>query len=132
MHRVFISYHHARDQIYKDHLIWLNSKDGIFSDMSVNSGEINDAYLSDDEIRVIVRDDYLRDSSVTIVLVGAETRQRKHVDWELFSSMRDSPRNKKSGIILVSLPTTGSVAYHAGHGELEKKAIYPPFSEELQ
>ncbi|XLF25610.1 TIR domain-containing protein [Klebsiella pneumoniae] len=35
-----------------------------------------------------------------MLLVGAETKNRKHVDWELYSSMRDSPRNGKSGVLL--------------------------------
>ena len=83
MHRVFISYHHARDQAYKDAIIHLNLLNSIFVDYSVNSGEINDEYLTDEQIRIKVRDEYLRESSVTIVLVGLETRFRKHIDWEI-------------------------------------------------
>jgi hypothetical protein len=97
----------------------------MFIDVSVNSGEIDDEHMTDEEIRVTVRDDYLSDSTVTIVLVGLETRFRKHVDWELFSSMWDGPVNKKSGIILVTLPQTNISSFSVGHGDLEKKAIYP-------
>ena len=128
-HRVFISYHHKNDQAYKEYLVKLSRAYDIFDDYSVNSGDIDDNGLNDEQIRVIVRDEYLRDSSVTIVLVGTETRSRKHVDWELFSSMRDSPINKKSGIILINLPSTGSSLYVAAHGDLEKKAIYPENSQ---
>src|SRR5262249_202980 len=46
------------------------------------------------------------DTTVTILLVGRETKFRKHVDWELYSSMRDGPRNKRSGIVVINLPST--------------------------
>ncbi|MGL5684212.1 MAG: TIR domain-containing protein [Vagococcus fluvialis] len=36
--------------------------------------------MSDEQIRVKIRDEYLRESSITIVLFGKETAQRKHVD----------------------------------------------------
>ncbi|WP_205414904.1 TIR domain-containing protein, partial [Klebsiella pneumoniae] len=60
------------------------------------------------KIREIIRDEYLRDTSVLILLVGTETKNRKHVDWELYSSMRDSTINKKSGILVVNLPSTNT------------------------
>lgn len=125
MRKVFISYHHANDQWFKDALIGMNGWARIFEDWSVNSGEIDDTHLNDEDIRVIVRDEYLRASEVTIVLVGTETRYRKHVDWELYSSMRDSALNPKSGIILVPLPTTGITHFTAAHGAEEKSALYP-------
>lgn len=123
--KVFISYHHANDQWAKEALVTINFWGDVFEDWSVNSGDIDDQYLSDEQIRVRVRDEYLRQSTVTIVLVGVETRYRKHVDWEIFSSMRDSNLNPKSGIILVPLPSTGITNFTAGHGLEEKNAIYP-------
>jgi len=123
--KTFISYHHANDQWAKDWLTKANELHGIFSDYSVNSGEIDDEDLTDESIRIRVRDSYLRDATVTIVLVGTETRYRKHVDWELYSSMRDTALNEKSGIILVPLPSTGITSFTAGHGTDEKSAFYP-------
>ena len=75
----------------------------IFEDASVNTGGISDE-LTDQQIRTIIRDDYLRDSSVTIVLVGSETKYRKHVDWEIYSSMYNGAKNKKSGVLVINLP----------------------------
>lgn len=103
-HKVFISYHHNNDQYYKNELSSFSLKHEIFGDVSVNVGGISDQ-LTDQQIRTIIRDDYLADSSVTIVLVGTETRLRKHVDWELYSSMYNGAKNKKSGILVVNLPT---------------------------
>jgi hypothetical protein len=58
-----------------------------------------------DTIRQRIRDKYLRNSTVTIVLVGTETWKRKHVDWEISSSLRDSKLNKRSGLIGILLPS---------------------------
>ena len=78
-HKVFISYHHDNDQWAKEKLLELNSKYDIFIDGSVDIGDINDD-LSDEEIRKKIRDEYLRDTTVTILLVGTETKNRKHID----------------------------------------------------
>lgn len=123
--KTFISYHHGNDQWAKDELLQLNRANSIFDDYSVNSGDIDDTNLTDEQIRLRVRDDYLREATVTVVLVGTETRYRKHVDWELFSSMRDGALNKKSGVVLVPLPSTGITNSTAAHGADEKKTLYP-------
>ncbi len=123
MHKVFISYHHQNDQYYKNELVKLGHGHSIFIDRSVDTGDIPD-HLSDERIREIIRDDYLRDSTVTIVLVGTETRRRKHVDWEIYSSMYDGTVNKKSGILAIMLPTTDYGSLHASHGQSEK-SLYP-------
>ena len=93
-HKVFISYHHSNDLKYKEALIKFNEQHDIFIDRSVDTGDI-DNNLDDNAVRQKIRDEYLRDSSVTIVLVGTETRRRKHVDWEIYSSMYDGAVNKK-------------------------------------
>ena len=127
-HKIFISYHHHNDQWYKEELTKLGNQHEIFIDQSVHTGDISDD-LDDDAIRRKIRDEYLRDSSVTILLVGKETRQRKHVDWEIFSSMIDGKINKKSGILVVNLPgvENNSSTIHASH-EGEKGNIYPEYS----
>lgn len=123
MHRVFISYHHANDQWAKNQLQQWASQYGLFADVSVDTCDVNDT-LPTDSIRRIIRDDYLKDSSVTIVLVGTETKGRKHVDWEIYSSMYDGAVNKKSGILVVQLPSTNPTYYTAAH-EVEKSTVYP-------
>ena len=68
-------------------------------------------------MRQEIRDRFLQDSSVTILLVGDETRYRKHVDWELYSSMFDGPVNKKSGILVVELPHAHNDSYYISRPE---------------
>lgn len=123
MHKVFISFHHHNDQNYKDYLSKIAKPFEVFIDKSVEIGDI-DENDSDETIRQIIRDEYLKDSTVTIVLVGPETRNRKHVDWEIWSSMYDGQKNKKSGILVIQLPSIASTCYHAGHGE-DEKTLYP-------
>ena len=128
MHKVFISYHQANDQDYKEVLVKCGEEHGIFINRSVDTGDISDT-LSDQAIREKIRDEYLRDSTVTILLVGLETKRRKHIDWELYSSMIDGKVNKKSGILVVNLPCTENNAVRAAHGPEEKKTVYPEFRE---
>ena len=124
MHKVFISYHHQNDQDYKNTLIEYGQHFGVFMDKSVDTGDISEN-LSDQRMREKIRDEYLKDSTVTILLAGTETRGRKHIDWELYSSMFDGVKNKKSGILVVNLPSTQCTYGKVAHGEEEKRLIYP-------
>ena len=126
LHKVFTSYHHAEDQAYKAALVRMGEQYRIFLDQAVDTDDISED-LDDQTIRQKIRDEYLRDSTVTIVLVGQETRARKHVDWEIYSSMFDGQVNKKSGILVVNLPSTGCHLCMAAHDE-EKTNVYPHIS----
>ena len=104
-HRVFVSYYHREDQCYR------NQFEGLFSDIhdimiseSVEIGDI-DPNLNTETIRQKIRDEYLRDSTVTVVLVGAHTWQRKFVDWEIGSSIRQTQYSSRSGLLGILLPT---------------------------
>lgn len=105
-HKVFVSYHHSvGDQKYR------NDFESLFADIhdvmvpkSVQIGDI-DPNLATDTIRQKIRDEYLRDSTVTVVLIGPETWKRKHVDWEIGSSIRDTRYNPRSGLLGIILPT---------------------------
>lgn len=103
-HKVFVSYHHANDQEWRNKFetMCLNTK--IIISKSVQIGDI-DPNLSTETIRNKIRDEYLRDSTVTIVLIGTETWKRKHVDWEIGSSIHDTRLNPRSGLIGILLPT---------------------------
>lgn len=46
----------------------------------------------------------LRLSSVTIVLIGAETGGRWWVDWEIYCSLRKSAGNERNGILGILIP----------------------------
>ena len=104
-HKVFVSYYHDEDQSYREHFetLFADIHDIIVSE-SVEIGDI-DPTLSTERVRQIIRDEYLKDSTVTVVLVGAHTWQRKFVDWEIGSSIRDTKNNPRSGLLGILLPT---------------------------
>lgn len=117
-HKVFVSYHHSpSDQKYRnDFETMFSGSAGVFISKSVQIGEIS-TDLKMDTIRSKIRDEYLRDSTVTIVLIGAKTWQRKHVDWEISSSIRNTQYSTRSGLLGILLPTHpsfGKPAYDAG------------------
>ena len=122
-HKVFVSFHHANDQEYKDALVKFGTESGIFTDGSVNMGEIPDDWDAQ-KIREYIRDEHLKDTTVTILLVGTETKNRKHVDWELYSSMFNGKKNKKSGILVINLPSV-NCSNHTLCSKEEKTAILP-------
>jgi len=104
-HKVFVSYHHANDQGYRDKFERLFAgRHDIMVSKSVQIGDIPDG-LRTETIRQKIRDEYLRDSTVTVVLVGSQTWQRKHVDWEIGSSIRATPYNPRSGLLGILLPS---------------------------
>lgn len=104
-HKTFISYHHANDESYKIAFkkIFADIHD-IIVPWDVEIGDI-DPNLKTDTIRRKIRDEYLRDSTVTVVLIGSQTWQRRHVDWEIYSSLRDTSVNPRSGLLGILLPT---------------------------
>lgn len=103
-HKVFVSYHHALDEVYKTKFERFGSIFDVLVPGSVNDGDI-DSNLPAETIRQKIRDEYLRDTSVTVVLIGAETWQRKHIDWEIGSSIRQTAYNPRSGLLGILLPT---------------------------
>jgi len=121
--KVFISYHHRNDQAHKESLLQFNRDHRIFIDASIDTGDIDDN-LSNEAIRQKIRDEYLANSTVTILLVGTETKFRKHVDWELYSSMFDGRVNKRSGILVINLPSTNCTFFKASHPN-EKEFVHP-------
>lgn len=104
-HRVFISYHHGNDQNYRNIFQYrFGNKFGAVVPGAVGINDI-DPSLPDETIRRKIRDEYLRDTSVTVVLIGEETWRRKHVDWEISSSLRHTELKPRSGLLGLLLPS---------------------------
>lgn len=123
-HKVFISYYHKDDQQYKDFLIdktefndSTRQNHSIFEDYSVREGEIRDEGLSSEQIRRIIRDDYIKDATVLILLCGKNTKHRKHIDWEIHAAMYDSDINPRMGILVINLPSIKQGIYAGNENE---------------
>ena len=96
--KVFVSYHHQRDQAYYDRFATLFA-DGydIITDTSI------DRRIGSDDVdyhQQVIREQHITGSSVTIVLCGAETWKRRWVDWEIHMTL-----NKKHALLGICLPT---------------------------
>ena len=102
-HKIFLSYHHDQDQWYKDYFLQLMGDDIV--DRSVGDGDIDDDDLKVETTRQYIRDDFIADATVTIVLIGRCTWRRKYVDWEVGSSLRDTNKNPRCGLLGILLPT---------------------------
>ncbi len=100
-HKVFISFYHHDDQVYKNYI------DRYLSSNIINKSVMEGEYCtdnSDEYIKRLIREDKISDSSVVVVLVGPNTKNRKHVDWEIYAGLRPSI-NGNSGLIGIFLPT---------------------------
>lgn len=102
-HKVFISYFHEDDQEWKDRFVRMMG-DRIV-DRSVNIGDIvGNSPPAEDNLRRI-REQHISDATVTVVLVGSRTWQRKYVDWEINATLRDTNMNPRCGLLGILLPT---------------------------
>ncbi|VVM49888.1 hypothetical protein PS673_00708 [Pseudomonas fluorescens] len=97
-HKIFVSYHHYLDQNYYEAF----SKH--FHDKldAINDRSLDEEIDSDNVEYVMrrIREEYLKGTSCTIVLIGAETYTRKYIDWEISATLA-----KEHGLIGVYLPT---------------------------
>ena len=110
-HNVFISYHHANDEYYKNEFERLFSGPyGIFETKSVSDGDIDPNGIKTETTRQKIRDEYIRNATVTVVLIGTETWKRKHVDWEISTSIRSTEYNSRNGLLGIILPTRSDTA----------------------
>ena len=100
--KVFISYYHAEDQLYKEKF------KNLFGDLvihkSVEDGDIN-ADNSDEYIKQLIQKDYLADTTVLVVLIGPNTKHRKHIHWEISGGLNPKIGDKCAGILGLKLPS---------------------------
>lgn len=108
-HKCFVSYH--VDDLTEVEA-FLNDFGSEFIARSVGVTIEDDFVDSTDEeyIKRRIREEYLTDSTVTIVLLGSCTWARRFVDWEISSSLRDDASNKRSGLLVYPLPSMNNTA----------------------
>lgn len=99
--KTFVSYYHDDDQDYRTKF------ENLFEDLivskSVKVGDI-DSEISDEYIKQLIQKDYLTDTTVLVVLVGANTKCRKHIDWEIAGAI-STRVGGNSGLLGILLPT---------------------------
>jgi len=104
-HKVFISYHRPNDEAYKKRFIDLlgNAYESII-DHPVTDHDFENS-LPAYRLQRRIRDNYISDATVTVVLTGQESWKQKHIDWEISASLRDTQYNSHTGLVGILLPT---------------------------
>jgi len=82
---VFVSHHHRGDQAYYDMFsrLFADSLE-VFQDTSLERAHDSESH---DYVRWSIRQNHIAGSSCTIVLCGANTYERKYVDWEIKATL---------------------------------------------
>ncbi len=96
--KVFVSYHHGGDQAYYDEF------SRFFHDQyeAIRDNSLERLIQSDNTEYVMqqIREKYITGTSCTIILIGAQSHQRKYLDWEIKATL-----DKCHGLIGIVLPT---------------------------
>jgi hypothetical protein len=110
--KVFIS-HFKSDRFEVDAFIdyFANTHD-VFIPKVLGAND-NDDFINSsntDYVMQRIREEYLQDSTVTIVLLGSCTHSRRYVDWEIKSSLRQG-QYVPNGLMGIVLPSRNNTAY---------------------
>lgn len=107
--KVFIS-HYKEDKDEVDSFI--DEFRDVFIPKVLGANDNDDFIKSTDTDYVMqcIRDKYLGDSTVTIVLLGSCSHSRRYIDWEIKSSLQQG-NHLPNGLIAIALPSRGGSAY---------------------
>lgn len=96
--KVFISYHHGNDQAYYDEFsrFFHDQYEAVFDNSLERRIDSDNAQY----VMQRIRDKHITGTSCTVVLIGAQTHQRKYVDWEIKATL-----DKQHGLVGIVLPT---------------------------
>ncbi len=106
-HKCFLSYHSEDEELVAD---FVSSYGSVFIPKVIGISEEDPLIVNKktDDIMDEIREKYLSDSTVTIVLLGSCTWARRFVDWEVYSSLRRDKVNRLNGLMAVNLPSIGT------------------------
>lgn len=104
-HKCFISYHHSDQDEVNDFIKTFDHDRDVFIARGLGQEMSQDIINSDDTNYVMrqIRELYLFDSTVTIVMLGKCTWARRYVDWELQSSLRSGETVTPNGVLGIKL-----------------------------
>lgn len=105
--KCFISYHHDDEGEVQDFIQTFDHDQDVLIARGIGASMTGDIINSnnDEYIKLKIREKYLRDTTVTIVLVGKKTWGRKFVDWEIAASLRNTASATASGLLAITLPS---------------------------
>ena len=101
MRKVFVSYSHRLDQDAANQFChFFSDERDVFIDKSIRNdvGEFRKETIKNHLKKLI------RESSVTVILIGSETGGRWWIDWEIQNSLRKSLGNERNGLLGIRIP----------------------------
>jgi len=110
--KVFVSHYGVDRQAVKNFIDKWAYQEGVFIPKQL--GVYDDEYFIDsddgDYVMTQIRDKYLGDSTVTMVLLGTCTHSRRYIDWEIKSSIRQGSYTP-NGLLGIVLPSLSKAPY---------------------
>jgi len=112
-HRVFISYHHDDQDEVEEFIETFDHERKVFIARGLGVDMEQDIIDSTntDYVMSQIRKLYLKDSTVTIVLIGKCTWARRYVDWEIQASLRHGETVTPNGLLGIKLPSYNKSGY---------------------
>lgn len=111
--KVFISHYKGDKDEVEAFIDEFASRQGVFTPYVLGANENYDFIDSTntDYVMTQIRQKYLQDTTVTIVLVGSCTHSRRYVDWEIKSSLRQGEKYTPNGLMGIILSSMGQNVY---------------------
>lgn len=105
--KCFVSYHHADQNEVNQFILDFDHQRDTFIARGLGQEMTPDIINSTDTDYVMrrIRELFLRDSSVTIVMLGRCTWARRYVDWEIQASLRHGQTAIPNGLLAIKLPS---------------------------
>ena len=113
-HKAFISYHHNDQDEVEEFIETFDHERKVFITRGVGVDIEQDIIDSDntDYVMQRIRELYLKDSTVTIVLMGKCTWARRYVDWEIQASLRHGETVTANGLLGIRLNSFKKSSYY--------------------
>ena len=107
-HKTFISYHRDDQKEVDKFIETFDHERDVFIARAVGSDQTMDELIESDNDEYVmrrIREDHIRDSTVTLLFVGKNTWSRKFVDWELAASLHQGPKaGLPNGVLAILSP----------------------------
>ncbi len=103
--KVFVCYSHL-DQLEANRFVdTFAGPGGVFIPKALGVSDRDDFINSTNTQYVMqrIRELYIQDSTVTVVLVGKCTQSRRYIDWEIKASLQQGPDSFPNGLMAIQL-----------------------------
>ena len=107
--KAFISYHHDDQKEVDAFIKTFDEARDVFIARALGT-EMDPQIINSDDTEYVmqrVRELYLKDSSITIVLIGRCTWARRYIDWEIQASLRQGENTTPNGLLGIVLTSAG-------------------------